>query len=189
MTDLVTRIDSMSDGEVGEGGAIGTKVVSDDELRVSTLELFFDLVFVFTITQLTAVLVHHPNGEALAQIVLMLAAIWWMYGAFAWLTNAVPPDRRALRLPLLAGMLAFFAISLTDPDRLHRGRRRLRLRLPGRDRGPHLPLHPVGQLDGGGCLELRANESRRRRADPGRSDHRRDGGIRVLEPRGPDLRW
>ena len=89
--------------------------MNDDELRVSTLELFFDLVFVFTITQLTTILVHHPNGEALAQIFLMLAAIWWMYGAFAWLTNAVPPDRRALRLPLLAGMLAFFTISLTIP--------------------------------------------------------------------------
>jgi low temperature requirement protein LtrA len=89
--------------------------LSDDELRVSTLELFFDLVFVFTITQLTAVLVHHPDGESLAQVVLMLSAIWWMYGAFAWLTNAVPPDRTALRLPLLGGMLAFFAISLTIP--------------------------------------------------------------------------
>ena len=87
----------------------------EGELRVSSVELFFDLVFVFTITQLTAVLVHHPNGEALAQVVLMLTAIWWMYGAFAWLTNAVPPDRAALRLPLLGGMLAFFAISLTIP--------------------------------------------------------------------------
>jgi low temperature requirement protein LtrA len=87
----------------------------EEELRVSTLELFFDLVFVFTITQLTAVLVHHPDGEALGQVVLMLAAIWWMYGAFAWLTNAVPPDRAALRLPLLGGMLAFFAIALTIP--------------------------------------------------------------------------
>ena len=89
--------------------------MSDEELRVSTLELFFDLVFVFTITQLTAVLVHHPTGEALAQVVLMLTAIWWMYGAFAWLTNAVPPNRTALRLPLLGGMLAFFAIALTIP--------------------------------------------------------------------------
>jgi low temperature requirement protein LtrA len=89
--------------------------VSDDELRVSTLELFFDLVFVFTITQLTAVLVAHPDGEALAQVVLMLSAIWWMYGAFAWLTNNVPPDRTALRLPLFGGMLAFFAISLAIP--------------------------------------------------------------------------
>jgi low temperature requirement protein LtrA len=87
----------------------------DEELRVSTIELFFDLVFVFTITQLTAVLVERPDGEALAQVVLMLTAIWWMYGAFAWLTNAVPPDRTALRLPLLGGMLAFFAISLTIP--------------------------------------------------------------------------
>jgi low temperature requirement protein LtrA len=96
-------------------GSVGTQEVSDDELRVSTLELFFDLVFVFTITQLTAVLVHHPNAEALGQVVLMLTAIWWMYGAFAWLTNAVPPDRTALRLPLLGGMLAFFTISLTIP--------------------------------------------------------------------------
>jgi low temperature requirement protein LtrA len=87
----------------------------DDELRVSTLELFFDLVFVFTITQLTAVLVARPNGEALAQVILMLSAIWWMYGAFAWLTNNVPPDRTGLRLPLFAGMLAFFAISLAIP--------------------------------------------------------------------------
>jgi low temperature requirement protein LtrA len=87
----------------------------EGELRVSSVELFFDLVFVFTITQLTAVLVRHPDGEALAQVVLMLTAIWWMYGAFAWLTNAVPPDRAALRLPLLGGMLAFFAISLTIP--------------------------------------------------------------------------
>jgi low temperature requirement protein LtrA len=98
-----------------EAAPIGTKTASDDELRVSSLELFFDLVFVFTITQLTAVLVHHPTAEALAQVVLLLTAIWWMYGAFAWLTNAVPPDRTALRLPLLGGMLAFFAISLTIP--------------------------------------------------------------------------
>ena len=91
------------------------KGVNNEELRVSSIELFFDLVFVFTITQLTAVLVHHPDGEALAQIVLMLSAIWWMYAGFAWLTNAVPPDRTALRLPLLAGMAAFFAIALTIP--------------------------------------------------------------------------
>jgi low temperature requirement protein LtrA len=99
----------VSDGSQPRAG------VNDGELRVSSVELFFDLVFVFTITQLTAVLVRHPNGEGLAQIVLMLTAIWWMYGAFAWLTNAVPPDRIALRLPLLGGMLAFFGISLTIP--------------------------------------------------------------------------
>jgi low temperature requirement protein LtrA len=61
------------------------------------------------------VLAHHPDGTHLAQVALMLTAIWWMYGAFAWLTNAVPPDRTALRIPLLAGMAAFFVISLTIP--------------------------------------------------------------------------
>jgi low temperature requirement protein LtrA len=86
-----------------------------DEERVSTIELFFDLVFVFTITQLTASFAHHPDGEHLAQVVLMLIVIWWMYDAFAWLTNAVPPTRTALRLPLLAGMAAFFIISLAIP--------------------------------------------------------------------------
>ncbi|MFL5908673.1 MAG: low temperature requirement protein A [Solirubrobacterales bacterium] len=87
----------------------------DDQVRVSSIELFFDLVFVFTITQLTAVLAQHPDGESLGQILLMLSSIWWMYAAFAWLTNAVPPIRTALRLPLMAGMAAFFAISLTIP--------------------------------------------------------------------------
>jgi low temperature requirement protein LtrA len=88
----------------------------EQELRVSTLELFFDLVFVFTITQLTAVLASEPTGEGLGQVVLMLILIWWMYGGFLWLTNAVPPDRTPLRLLLLSGMATFFAISLAIPD-------------------------------------------------------------------------
>ncbi len=89
--------------------------IGEEEVRVSAIELFFDLVFVFTITQLTAVLAHRPDGESLAQIVLMLAAIWWMYAGFAWLTNNVPPVRTSLRLPLMAGMAAFFVISLAIP--------------------------------------------------------------------------
>lgn len=101
----------MSDGDKPRDGVEADR----DEVRVSSIELFFDLVFVFTITQLTTVLAHHPNGESLGQIFLMLSSIWWMYGAFAWLTNAVPPNRTALRLPLLAGMAAFFVISLTIP--------------------------------------------------------------------------
>jgi len=62
----------------------------DDRLeRVTTLELFFDLVFVFTITQLTTVLFRSPTATALLQVVVMLTVIWWMYGGYAWLTNAV----------------------------------------------------------------------------------------------------
>ena len=71
--------------------------------RVTTLELFFDLVFVFTITQLTAVLYHAPTWRSLAQVVLMLGVIWWMYGGYAWMTNAVSAETSARRLLLLGG--------------------------------------------------------------------------------------
>jgi low temperature requirement protein LtrA len=87
----------------------------DEDVRVSTLELFFDLVFVFTITQLTATLEHHPTAEGLLQIVLMLIVIWWMYSGYAWLTNAIPPERAARRLFLLGGMACFLVISLAIP--------------------------------------------------------------------------
>jgi len=87
----------------------------DDEVRVSTLELFFDLVFVFTITQLTAALAHDPTSEGLLQVVLMLIVIWWMYAAFAWLTNAISPESTPRRLFLLGGMAGFLVISLAIP--------------------------------------------------------------------------
>ena len=85
-------------------------------VRVSTLELFFDLVFVFTITQLTTVLVDRPNARGILQVVLMLGVIWWMYGGYAWLTNAVAPDRAGRRLLLLGGMAAYLVLALAIPD-------------------------------------------------------------------------
>jgi low temperature requirement protein LtrA len=88
---------------------------SREEVRVSTLELFFDLVFVFTITQLTAVLAHHPDGVGVLRVGLMLVVIWWMYGGYAWLTNVVAPDQLAYQLLLLGGMAAFLVISLAIP--------------------------------------------------------------------------
>jgi low temperature requirement protein LtrA len=83
--------------------------------RVSTLELFFDLVFVFTITQLTSVLSDDPTARGLLRVVLMLGVIFWMYGGYAWLTNAVAPDRAARRLLLLGGMAGFLVLALAIP--------------------------------------------------------------------------
>ena len=65
------------------GGPVPSTQRSDDVVRVTTLELFFDLVFVFTVTQLTEVLFEEPNGRGLFQVVLMLGVIWWMYGGYA----------------------------------------------------------------------------------------------------------
>jgi low temperature requirement protein LtrA len=83
--------------------------------RVTTLELFFDLVFVFTITQLTALIANEPTGRTLVQIVLMLTLILWMYGGFAWLTNAIAPNSRSRRTLMLFGMGGFLAIALAIP--------------------------------------------------------------------------
>jgi low temperature requirement protein LtrA len=60
--------------------------------RVSTAELFFDLVFVFTITEVTGVIVSSPNGVGVARAAVALSVIFWMYGGFAWLTNTNAPD-------------------------------------------------------------------------------------------------
>jgi low temperature requirement protein LtrA len=87
----------------------------EEVVRVSTLELFFDLVFVFTITQLTTVLVERPNARGILQVVLMLGVIWWMYDGYAWLTNAVAPDRASRRLLLLGGMAAYLVLALATP--------------------------------------------------------------------------
>jgi low temperature requirement protein LtrA len=93
-------------------------VVSSPErsVRVSTLELFFDLVFVFTITQLTGVLVDGEDAAAIAQVVVMLLLIWWMYDGYAWLTNAIATDRLRFRLLLLGGMGGFLVIALAVPE-------------------------------------------------------------------------
>jgi low temperature requirement protein LtrA len=82
---------------------------------VTTLELFFDLVFVFTITQLTSVLVHEPTWTGAFQVTLMLGVIFWMYGGYAWLTNAVALDRVSRRLTLLTAMAALLVVALSVP--------------------------------------------------------------------------
>ncbi len=91
-------------------------VTAERSVRVSTLELFFDLVFVFTITQLTGVLVEGKDAAAVVQVVVMLLLIWWMYDGYAWLTNAIATDLLRFRLLLIGGMGAFLVIALAVPD-------------------------------------------------------------------------
>ena len=83
--------------------------------EVSRLELFFDLVFVFTITQFTGVLEHHPSLTGIAQAAVMLAIVWWMYGGYAWLTNLVPPDRPGRRVAMVCGMVSYLVLALAIP--------------------------------------------------------------------------
>jgi low temperature requirement protein LtrA len=84
--------------------------------RVSTIELFFDLVFVFTITQFASLLVQHVDLTHTIRVLLMLGIIWWMYSGYAWLTNAVAPSSTTRRTLLLTGMVGFLIIALAIPD-------------------------------------------------------------------------
>lgn len=83
--------------------------------QVSTLELFFDLVFVFTLTQLTHLLAGELSLVNIAHVLLIFGVSWWMYGGYAWLTNHLPPNSPPQRLLLLLGMSAFLVLALAIP--------------------------------------------------------------------------
>ena len=88
------------------------------EKRVEPLELFFDLVFVFAITQVTARLAEDPSWEGLLRGLLILSAIWWAWGAYAWLTNEVDSARLQVRLTIFASMSAMLVAALANPGGL-----------------------------------------------------------------------
>jgi low temperature requirement protein LtrA len=89
---------------------------SKQEPRVTTLELFFDLVFVFTLTQLSARLAGSLSWEGLLQSFLIFILLFWMYGGYVWLTNSVPPVSAERQLLLIAGMAAFLICALAIPN-------------------------------------------------------------------------
>jgi low temperature requirement protein LtrA len=87
----------------------------DDDQRVTDLELFFDLVFVFAITQVTTLMAHEPTWAGLGKGMLMLAALWFAWAAFAWLTTNVDPDEGAARAAMFATMVGLLIASLAVP--------------------------------------------------------------------------
>src|SRR4051812_3817015 len=92
-----------------------TEATAEHEQRVTPLGLFFDLVFVFAITQVTALMSEHPTWTGLAEGVLMLAALWWAWVAYAWLTNTIDPDEGSVRIAMFAAMAAMLVASLAVP--------------------------------------------------------------------------
>ncbi len=85
------------------------------EQRVTNLELFFDLVFVFAITQVTGFLVHDPTWGGLLRGLFLLGALWWAWAAYAWLTNTLDPEEGAVRLAVFASMAAMLVVALATP--------------------------------------------------------------------------
>jgi len=100
-----------------DGASEAPREAVDGPIRVTTLELFFDLVFAFTLTQLAVVLTS-PTGHLalhLLQVLLIFGLLWWMYGGYAWLTNTRSPVRNPERLLLVLGMTGFLVVGLAIP--------------------------------------------------------------------------
>ena len=87
-----------------------------DEQRTTPVELFWDLVFVFAITQVSALLAHDLSWEGFGQSMLVLALVWWAWSAFVWVTNAHDPDEPPVRAALFAAMILAFLVALAVPE-------------------------------------------------------------------------
>jgi low temperature requirement protein LtrA len=88
---------------------------TDDSHRVTTLELFFDLVFVYALTQVTALMAHRPTWTGGLEGLIMLGLLWFGWSAYAWLGNQAKADEGVLRLGLVVAMTSIFVVALAIP--------------------------------------------------------------------------
>ncbi len=87
----------------------------DAEHQVTPLELFFDLTFVFAMTQVTILLADDPTWGGVFRGMLVLAALWWAWSVYAWLTSATDVDEGGVRLVMLGSVGAMFGVALAVP--------------------------------------------------------------------------
>ena len=83
--------------------------------RVTYVELFFDLVFVFAVTQLSHGLLEHLTPLGALQFGLLMIAVWWAWIDTAWITNWLDPEKPAVRMLLFALMLGGLVLSVSIP--------------------------------------------------------------------------
>jgi low temperature requirement protein LtrA len=93
-----------------------THEASGSERRTSPVELFWDLVFVFALTQVTTLLSRHLTWGGFGRAMLVLALVWWSWSAFVWAANAEADDSTALRLTLLTASIFVFISGLALPQ-------------------------------------------------------------------------
>ena len=89
---------------------------TEEERKTSYIELFFDLVFVFAFTQVTALILEDTSVQGFLRSALVLAMVWWAWSAYAWMTNAIDIENVVTRLIVFAAMAAGFFMALAVPD-------------------------------------------------------------------------
>jgi low temperature requirement protein LtrA len=80
--------------------------------RVTTLELFFDLAFVFAFTQLSRLMAEQHDALGIFQALAILALLWWAWTSYGWLTNIAHADQGVVRIAMIVGMTAMFLAGL-----------------------------------------------------------------------------
>ena len=94
------------------------QTVSEDA-RVTPIELFFDLVFVFAITQVTALMSDDLTSRGVVRGLLVLSLLWWCWVGYAWLGNVVRADEGVGRVAMFGAMAAMFIAALAVPESFH----------------------------------------------------------------------
>jgi low temperature requirement protein LtrA len=87
-----------------------------EEARVTRIELFFDLVFVFSLTQVTALMADDLTGRGIVRGLLVLALLWWSWVGYAWLANVVQAEEGLGRVAMFGAMAAMFVLAVTVPE-------------------------------------------------------------------------
>jgi len=102
---------------VQESGRLRAPVrLTSEGHRVTTLELLFDLVFVFAITQITSFMAGDLSGRGMLRGLVLLALLWWSWCSYAWLGNQAKADEGALRVSLVTAMAGLFVVGLAIPE-------------------------------------------------------------------------
>lgn len=96
-------------------GAMFRAIVPHQHSRVTYAELFFDLVFVFAITQISHTLLAHFTPLGALQVTLLFLAVWWVWVFTTWITNWLNPEKTPVRLLLFAMMLGGLVLSTSIP--------------------------------------------------------------------------
>ncbi|WP_440641265.1 low temperature requirement protein A [Bradyrhizobium sp. PUT101] len=96
-------------------GAMFRVIVPSQHSRVTFVELFFDLVFVFAVTQISHTLLHHFTPLGAVHVAVLFLAVWWVWVYTAWVTNWLNPELTPVRLLLFSMMLGGLVLSTTIP--------------------------------------------------------------------------
>ena len=90
--------------------------VAAEEQRATSLELFYDLVFVFAITQVSHLLLEHLTWAGAGQALLVLLVVWWSWNYTTWVTNELDPESLSVRVLMIALMLATLLMAIAIPQ-------------------------------------------------------------------------